>query len=170
MPMSDTSTPSAVPSGGQSPSAAPADPAAALLQQPGCTPPVDPAPFQSFLAFDYGRKRTGVATGNRMLGRASPGKSIVAAGDERFAHIAALIREWQPQALVIGVPFHPDGAPHENTRRALSFGRQLALRFRLPVYTVDERYSTTEALAHGARDADAASACIILEQFLHGLS
>ena len=68
------------------------------------------------------------------------------------------------------MPFHPDGAPHENTARARSASRrQLHGRFRLPVYEVDERYSTTEALASGARDADAASACIILEQFLRSL-
>ena len=79
------------------------------------------------------------------------------------------IREWQPDALVIGVPYHPDGAPHDNTRAAQRFARQLRGRFRLPVYEVDERYSTTEALASGARDADAASACIILEQFLRSL-
>ena len=73
-------------------------------------------------------------------------------------------------ALVIGVPYHPDGASHENTARALKFGRQLRGRFGLQVFEVDERYSTTEAIAGGAKDADAASACIILEQFLRSLS
>ena len=129
-----------------------------------------PAHFQSFLAFDYGRKRTGVATGNRLLGTASPQPTIKAEGDARFALVEARIREWQPDALVIGVPYHPDGAPHENTRAAQKFSRQLQGRFRLPVYEVDERYSTTEALSSGARDADAASACIILEQFLRTLT
>ena len=137
-----------------------------LFQVPGQPPLVDPQPFQSFLALDYGKKRTGVATGNRMLGRATPGKSIAATGDARFAAVAALIAEWQPQALVIGIPYHPDGAAHENTRRATNFGRQLSQRFKLPVYTVDERYSTTEALASGAADADATAACIILESYL----
>ena len=71
---------------------------------------------------------------------------------------------------MVGVPFHPDGASHDNTAaRPSSFARQLRGRLRLPVYEVDERYSTTEALAGGARDADAASACIILEQFLRSL-
>ena len=129
-----------------------------------------PSHFQSFLAFDFGQKRTGVATGNRLLGTASPQATIKAEGDARFAHVAERIREWQPDALVIGVPYHPDGAPHENTRLAQKFGRQLRGRFNLPVYEVDERYSTTEALASGARDADAASACIILEQFLRSIS
>ena len=131
--------------------------------------PSVPAHFQSFLAFDYGQKRTGVATGNRLLRTASPQPTIRAEGDARFAQVEARIKEWQPDALVIGVPYHPDGASHENTARALKFARQLRGRFARPVYQVDERYSTTEAIASGARDADAASACIILEQFLRNL-
>lgn len=128
-----------------------------------------PPDLHSFLAFDFGAKRTGVAVGNRLLGTATPQATIAAEGDARFFQIAKRIGEWQPQALVIGVPCHPDGAPHENTLRARRFGRQLAGRFNLPVFEVDERYSTTEALASGAKDADAASACIILEQFLRDI-
>ena len=128
-----------------------------------------PVHCQMFLAFDYGTKRTGVATGNRITRSATPQTTINAEGDARFALIAQRLKEWQPDALVIGVPFHPDGASHENTERALKFGRQLRGRFGLQVFEVDERYSTTEALSQGARDADAASACIILEQFLRSL-
>jgi putative Holliday junction resolvase len=90
-------------------------------------------------------------------------------GDERFAAIGRLIAEWQPDALVVGVPFHPDGAAHDNTRRAKAVARQLHGRFRLPVHEVDERYTTTEALAAGAPDADAAAAALILDQYLRGL-
>lgn len=129
-----------------------------------------PAHLQTFLALDFGLKRTGVATGNRLLRSAAPRGTIQAEGDARFAPIAALIGEWEPDALVVGIPFHPDGAAHENTRRAQRFSRQLQGRFHLPVFEVDERYSTTEALQAGARDADAAAACIILEQFLRNLS
>ena len=129
-----------------------------------------PAHFQSFLAFDFGLKRTGVAVGTRMLRTATPQGTIRAEGDARFAPIAQRIAEWQPDALVVGVPFHPDGAPHENTARAQKFARQLRGRFGLQVFEVDERYSTTEARAAGALDADAASACIILEQFLRSLA
>ena len=132
-------------------------------------PAVVPAHFQSFLAFDYGLKRTGVAVGTRMLRSATPQGTIRAEGDARFAQVAERIREWQPDALVVGVPLHPDGAAHENTARALKFARQLRGRFGLPVFEVDERYSTTEALSAGAADADAASTCIILEQFLRNL-
>ena len=126
--------------------------------------------LSTFIAFDFGMKRTGVAVGNRIMGTAQPQGSIHAQGDARFEHIAQRIKEWQPDAIVIGVPYHPDGAVHENTARAKKFGRQLHGRFHLPVFEVDERYSTTEALSSGAKDADAASACIILEQFLRSLT
>ena len=132
------------------------------------TAPV-PAHLQSFLAFDYGQKRTGVASGNRLLKQASPQATISATGDARFAQVDARIREWQPDALVVGVPFHPDGAAHDNTQRAKRFARQLHGRFRLTVHEVDERYTTTEALSEGARDADAAAAAIILDQFFRHL-
>lgn len=120
---------------------------------------------QTLLAFDFGLKRTGVATGNTLTRSAQPLRTVAAEGDARFDAIAKLIAEWQPAALVVGVPFHPDGAPHDNTRRAQRFARQLHGRFRLPVHEVDERWSTTEALADGARDADAAAAAILLEQY-----
>ena len=128
-----------------------------------------PSSQQTFLAFDYGLKRTGVASGNRLTGTATPRGTIAAEGEARFPKIAERIREWAPDALVVGVPYHPDGAPHENTLRAQKFARQLRGRHGLPVYEVDERYSTTEAHSLGARDADAAAAAIILEQFLRSL-
>ena len=122
--------------------------------------------LQTFLAFDFGIKRTGVATGNRLTRSASPQPTITAHSDQRIDAVALRIKEWQPDALVVGVPFHPDGAAHENTARAQRFARQLRAKFLLQVFEVDERYSTTEAISSGAKDADAASACIILEQFL----
>ena len=82
--------------------------------------PAVPAHFQTFLAFDFGLKRTGVATGNRMLRSATPQATIKAEGDARFVQVAQRIKEWQPDALVIGVPYHPDGASHENTEKALN--------------------------------------------------
>ena len=120
----------------------------------------------SYLSFDFGTKRVGVASGNTLMRRASPLCTVAAEGDARFAAIGKLIAEWRPDALVVGVPFHPDGAEHDNTRRARRFARQLQGRYRLPVHEVDERYTTTEALADGAADVDAASAALILDQFL----
>jgi len=131
--------------------------------------PTATSPLLSFLAFDFGSKRVGVATGNTLTRSATPLRTVAVEGEPRFAAIAALITEWRPDALVVGVPFHPDGAPHDNTARARRFARQLHGRFQLPVHEVDERYSTTEAASGGARDLDAASAAIILNQFLSTL-
>ena len=128
-----------------------------------------PVSLTTFLAIDFGLKRTGVAVGNRLMRSAQSVGTVHAQGDARFTLLEKHLKEWQPDAIVIGVPYHPDGAAHENTARAKKFGRQLHGRFSVPVFEVDERYSTTEALASGARDADAASACIILEQFLRSL-
>jgi putative holliday junction resolvase len=128
-----------------------------------------PPHFQTFLALDYGARRTGVAVGNRLLRTASPRATIKAQGESRLAAVEAVVREWKPDAVVVGGPFHPDGASHDNTLRARKFARQLRGRLKLPVYEVDERYSTTEALAQGASDPDAGAACVILEQFLRSL-
>ena len=125
-----------------------------------------PSSPQTFLSFDFSLKRVGVASGNALTGTATPFMTLTQDGDARFTAIGKLIAEWQPDALVVGVPRHPDGAPHDNTRRAERFARQLAGRFGLPVHEVDERYTTTEARSFGARDADAAAAALILEQFL----
>jgi len=127
------------------------------------------ATVRCFLGFDFGTRRVGVAVGNSLLRCSQPLKTVAAQGAARFDAIDLLVREWQPAELVVGVPFHPDGAEHENTQRARRFGRQLHGRFRLPVNEVDERYSTTEALAAGADDVDAASAAVILDQYLRGL-
>jgi len=128
-----------------------------------------PAHFQTFLAFDFGLKRTGVAVGNRLLRTASGQTTIRAEGDARLAAVEQRVREWQPDALVVGVPFHPDGASHDNTHRARKFARQLRSRLKLPVFEVDERYSTVEAIGSGAADPDAGAAQIILKQFLRSL-
>jgi putative Holliday junction resolvase len=128
-----------------------------------------PSHFQTFLAFDFGARRTGVAVGNRMLRTATPQATIKAEGEARLAAAEARVRKWQPDAVVVGVPFHPDGASHDNTARAKKFARQLRGRLKLPVFEVDERYSTTEALSAGSADPDAGAACIILEQFLRSL-
>ena len=120
----------------------------------------------SFLAFDFGTRRVGVATGNSLTRTATPLTTVSAEGEARMAKIGALIAEWRPTALVVGVPRHPDGVAHANTERARRFGRELNARFGLPVHEVDERYTTTAARADGARDLDAAAAALILEQFL----
>ena len=119
------------------------------------------------LAFDFGSRRVGVAIGNRLTGQARPLTTIDAADNEaRWKALSALIDEWQPAALVVGIPLHPDGAPHAMTARCERFARQLEGRYRLPVLRVDERYSSAVVEREG--DVDAAAAAVILQQWLDG--
>ena len=77
--------------------------AGAMTQAPATQP-------QTVLAFDVGLKRTGVAFGSRLLGQPQPQSTVRAQGDARWPLIEQHIKTWQPDALVVGVPFHPDGA------------------------------------------------------------
>ncbi|MBN8504864.1 MAG: Holliday junction resolvase RuvX [Burkholderiales bacterium] len=117
------------------------------------------------LGFDYGLRRVGVASGNRLIGKAEPLTTLQAQGRLVYPLIEALLNEWEPQALVVGVPRHPDGAPHAMTAAAQKFAASLRGRFHKPVFEVDERYTSVEAMAQGAQDVDAAAAALILEQF-----
>ena len=122
------------------------------------------------MAFDYGTRRIGVAIGNTLTQTGQPIQTITENGDDaRFRLIEALIQEWQPAQLVVGMPCHLDGAAHEMSGKAKRFGNQLHGRFHLPVDWVDERY--TSAVLEGnpeMRDnLDAQSAALILEQYFH---
>ncbi len=119
-------------------------------------------PASTVLAFDFGSRRIGIAVGNTLLRVAQPLVTIDRERvDERFAAIAALIAEWQPAQLVVGVPTHADGTPHAMTARARGFARKLGGRFRLPVAEVDERFTTLSAQeqlqAQGVRGSRARS-------------
>lgn len=120
------------------------------------------------MAFDFGTRRVGVAVGNTMTKLGQPLKTIEEPNiDVRFKAIEGLIKEWQPNRLVVGLPCHPDGAEHEMSQKARRFGNQLSGRFQLPVDWVDERY--TSAVLEGDPDMrdnlDAQSAALILEQY-----
>jgi len=107
-----------------------------------------PDPVGTVLAFDFGEKRIGVATGETLLGSAHPLTVIHAeSNDDRFAAIGKLIDEWQPERLVVGLPTHADGTPHEMTRLASKFGERLVRRFNLPVSYADERLTSLDAEA-----------------------
>jgi putative holliday junction resolvase len=112
----------------------------------------NPSADATVLAFDFGTRRIGVAVGNTIVRVAHPLATIDAESSaERFARIAALIAEWQPQRLVVGVPLHADGSVHAMTERSRRFVRQLGGRFAVPVVEVDERHTTE--LAQGELDA-----------------
>ncbi len=100
----------------------------------------------TLLAFDFGTKRIGVAIGNTLTDTARPLVTLHGEKNEqRFAEIAELIREWQPVALVVGLPCNDDGTPHEMTRLCRRFANRLKGRFNLPTILVDERYTSAAA-------------------------
>ena len=120
----------------------------------------------TIFALDFGVKRIGVAMGNTMIRQAQPVKVISAIDNAtRFADIAALLDEWKPARLVVGLPMHPDGAEHEMTARARKFANQLNGRFNLPVELVDERYSSAVISAKRGEVIDDRAAAIILQQY-----
>ncbi|OGA47377.1 MAG: Holliday junction DNA helicase RuvA [Betaproteobacteria bacterium RIFCSPLOWO2_12_FULL_62_13] len=98
------------------------------------------------LAFDFGEKRIGVAVGDLAIGIAHPLTIITGADNRtRFAAIAALIEEWRPLLLIVGLPTHPDGAEHEVGRLARRFAQRLEGRFGLATRLVDERLTSRAA-------------------------
>lgn len=100
----------------------------------------------TLLAFDFGMKRIGVAVGNTISHTTQPLITLHGEQNEpRFAAIAALIKEWQPAVLVVGLPCNEDGTPHEMTRLCRRFANRLKGRFNLPTILVDERYTSASA-------------------------
>ena len=136
-----------------------------------------PAPPATVLAFDFGTRRVGVALGNTLTRSARPLATIDEERSERrFAAIAALIAEWQPDLLVVGIPVHADGTPHAMTALAQRFARQLHGRFGVEVALADERYTTQAAQAEldaaggagrrGRAERDQVAAQLILQGWL----
>jgi len=121
-------------------------------------------PQRLALGFDFGTRRIGVAVGGELTGAARPLGVVQTGSGREWSAIAALIRQWQPDVLVVGVARHPDGAPHEMTARCERFARSLHGRTGLTVACVDERYSSAVAGGSAARDQDAAA--VILQQWL----
>ena len=115
------------------------------------SPPGSVAPIRDFrsgtvLAFDFGERRIGVAVGQLQLGVAHPLATIDAeANDVRFARIEALVNEWQPVLLVVGLPLALDGTEHAMTRLARKFALRLQGRYGIETRLVDERLTSVEA-------------------------
>ena len=129
------------------------------------------------LGFDYGRKRIGIASGQTITGTATPQCTLrQVAGNPDWDSIAEQIKQWAPQALVVGMPYHLDGADNAMTRAVEEFCNALKKRFRLPIYTVDERHSSSEAEAalkenrkigqHNKHEIDKMAAAVIVQRWL----
>src|SRR5210317_368335 len=134
---------------------------------------------RTILAFDFGLRRIGVAVGQDVTGSASP-LGVVENRDSGVDHqqLAALIKEWRPTNLVVGMPAHADGSPSEIQQHVEDFIGELE-RYGLPISTVDERYTSVEAQrvlkearAAGTRGRiskemiDSAAAVFIAERYL----
>ncbi len=134
---------------------------------------------RTILSFDFGLRRIGVAVGQDITGSASP-LGVVTNRDNAVDHdrIDALIAEWRPTMIVVGMPAHADGTPSEMQQHVEAFIEQLE-RYGLPIETVDERYTSIEAQralkearAAGTRGRlskemiDSAAAVFIAERYL----
>lgn len=125
------------------------------------------------LGFDFGTRRIGVAVGQELTATATALETLPSRdGGPDWAGISRLIEQWQPDALVLGLPLNLDGSEHEITRLARRFGNRLHGRYNLPVYTIDERLSSAEAeqllagKSHDKGDVDKLAAQLILESWL----
>ena len=147
--------------------------------QPAAPGPSKPSP-QLVLAFDFGRRRIGVACGDTLSRSASPLAGIAnSAAGPRWDILDSLLRDWQPALLVVGLPYHVDGSENRMSETARGFADELARRYSMPVRLIDERYSSLEAETRlksereaGRRkrrvakaDVDAVAACVILERW-----
>jgi putative holliday junction resolvase len=118
------------------------------MPEKAATPVPTFIPQGTLLAFDFGTRRIGIAVGNTLLGRANPLATIAdEKTDSRFAVIGDLLQEWQPAALVVGLPCNDDGTPHELTLLCRRFANRLKGRFNLPTILLDERYTSLAASA-----------------------
>jgi putative Holliday junction resolvase len=130
---------------------------------------------QTLLGFDYGTHKIGVAVGQTLTGTATPLTTLSAVKHKPdWEGIARLIKEWQPDALVVGLPMEMTDREADNAPRAKKFARQLEGRFHLPVHMADERLTSREAWEQLGRAAhkdvtrvDAVAAKLILETWLN---
>jgi len=131
--------------------------------------------IQQVLGFDFGEKRIGVASGQSITCSSNPITTLDSTNNKPdWAAIEALISEWKPDALIVGLPFYLDGSKSEMTKRAEKFSRQLEGRFHLPTYTHNEALSSFEAeqflqdkkKQHNKQDIDKIAAAIIVQSWL----
>lgn len=136
----------------------------------------DQPPVNSVLGFDFGLKRIGVAVGQRFTGTASPLATLQAQdGSPRWDLVEALIEQWHPDALIVGLPLQIDGSEQAITPAAKRFMNRLSGRYQLPVFMVDERFSSLAAeseirqLSGAGKNAnisvDSVAAKLIVEQW-----
>jgi putative Holliday junction resolvase len=128
----------------------------------------------TLIGFDHGEKRIGVAVGQTLTGTATPLTTLAARyGKPDWNKVRAVIDQWCPDALVIGLPLNMDGSEQKATREARRFARRLQRHHPLPMHFADERLSTREARdrEHAGpprQGRDALAAQVILEGWMNG--
>ena len=126
----------------------------------------------SLLAFDFGLKHIGIASGQTQSCTASPVTTVSAKnGKPEWAQLENLLKEWKPSLLLVGLPLNMDDSESEMSQRARKFARRLNAHFNLPVELVDERLSSFEANHHDvdAHKKHAIAAAIIAQTWLNNL-
>jgi len=124
---------------------------------------------ETLLAFDYGTKKIGIAIGNTVTGCAQPLEILqVPTRQARFARLAQLIDQWQPDRLIVGLPLTLEGGEQYSSLQSRRFANQLHGRYGLPVELVDERGSSMQAQSFLTRNVpdDGLAAAIILQRYL----
>ena len=131
-------------------------------------------PIQTVIGFDFGERRIGVATGQTITASATPLTTLSAVNQKPdWLQIEKIINEWQPQALIVGLPVYLDGSDSEMTKKAQRFSRQLEGRFNLPVHLINETLTSFEAEQHlskknqhNKQEIDKIAAAIIVQSWL----
>lgn len=134
-------------------------------------------PVHTVICFDYGKKYIGVAVGQKLTYTATALETIRAFnGEANWESVDRILREWQAEILVVGLPLRMDGTPQQLSRAAKRFARQLYLRYDIPVYMMDERLSSVEAerlvameskvTKFNKKDIDKMAAKLILQSWL----
>lgn len=130
------------------------------------------------MAFDFGTRRIGVASGQELLGTGKPLTMLPARdGVPDWDQIGRLLEEWKPDRVLVGLPLNMDDTENDMCARARKFGKRLHGRFHVEVEMVDERLTSFEAkgdvmAAGGSRDfgrdgVDDRAAVLILETWFH---
>lgn len=119
------------------------------------------------IAFDFGMRHIGVAVGQSVTATATPLTTLRARdGVPDWTALTALIREWRPRRLLVGLPLNMDGSESAMSARARRFGNRLAGRTGVTVTLVDERLTSVEAREHDPEDRHAEAAVLIAEGWL----
>ena len=107
-----------------------------------------PVGERTLLGFDFGSKSIGVAVGQEITASANPLQALKAQnGIPDWNIIEALVSEWQPDLMVVGLPLNMDGTPQHTTYAAKKFANRLQHKFNIEVQTQDERLTTADARA-----------------------